>query len=74
MGPNRSASSGENAPFLMQEMASARRGDCAAASRPVETGLPPLLDLGRGQSEDKDVLRAHLVANLDVGAIERADG
>jgi hypothetical protein len=33
-----------------------------------------LLHLGRGQSEEEEVLRAHLFANLDVGPVQRADG
>ena len=33
-----------------------------------------LLHLRRGQSEEEEVLLAHLFANLDVGAVEGADG
>ena len=39
----------------------------------LEAGLPPLLDLVRGQAEDEDVVGADAVADLDVGAVERAD-
>ena len=32
------------------------------------------LDFGRGQAEDEDVVVADQIADLDVGAVERADG
>ena len=42
----------------------------AAASMPAAAGR----DLLGGQAEDEDVLRADVLADLDVGAVERADG
>ena len=35
---------------------------------------PPLLDLFGGEAEDEDVLGADMIADLDVGAVEGADG
>ena len=33
-----------------------------------------LLHLRRGESEEKEVFFAHLLADLDVGPVQRADG
>ena len=44
----------------------------------LAAGLRPCarrcLDLGGRQAEDEDVLRADMLADLDIGAVERADG
>ena len=55
------------------EMAGDDAVDDAIGPRVVAFGQQ-LHDLFGAQSEDEDVLRADFVANLDVRAVERADG
>ena len=55
-------------------IASASRGEASTASRPVKRGCRRCSTSLGGQAEDEDVVGADPVANLDVGAVERADG
>ena len=43
-------------------------------SRRIVALPPPGFDLLGGQSEDEDVVPAHMFEDLDIGAIQRADG
>ena len=42
--------------------------------RRIEPLAPALLHLMRLQPEDEDIVRADVLADLDIGAVERADG
>ena len=55
-------------------MTAASRGQNSAASRPVDPRAASCFDLARGQPEDEEILRPHLLAHLDIGSVERADG
>ena len=49
-------------------------GDAFVIAHRLVAALPQRLHLGRAQAKDEDVVIAHVLANLDVGAVVGADG